>query len=90
MDDQNPHSELFDPDDVGVSPAKTAAILNVKEETLATWRSQGRGPRYRKYGRSIEYTARFIREFQQASIREPEPAAARRHRRAEASLSKSA
>jgi hypothetical protein len=78
----------FDPDERGISPAKTAAILNVEEETLATWRSQGRGPRYRKIGRNVEYTPRFIREFQQASERTPESASVRRQRRAMASLSR--
>jgi hypothetical protein len=80
----------FDPDERGISPAATAAILNVKEETLATWRSQGKGPRYRKSGRSIEYTPRFIREYQQACERTPEPARVRRERRAMASLSRTA
>ena len=77
MDDQI----AFDPDDVGVSTAVTAAILKVKEETLATWRSRGLGPRYRKTGRYVEYTPRFIREFQQSCVREPEPASVRRQRR---------
>jgi hypothetical protein len=73
--------DWLDPDDVGVSPAETAKILNVEKTTLAAWRSQGRGPRYRKSGRVVEYTPKFIREFQQSCVREPEPAAVRRRQR---------
>jgi hypothetical protein len=63
----------FDPDDVGLSDKRTAEILGVLPETLATWRSQGRGPRYRKSGRRVEYTPRFIKEYQQTCVRTPEP-----------------
>jgi hypothetical protein len=72
---------FFNPDDVGIDEAQTAAILHVKVETLATWRSQGRGPRFRKTGRRIEYTPKFIREFQASCERTPEPASVRRQRR---------
>jgi hypothetical protein len=51
-------STKFDPDDVGLSNDETAAILRVTPETLTTWRSKGRGPRYRKSGRVVEYTPR--------------------------------
>jgi hypothetical protein len=74
--------DTFDPDDVGLNDEQAAEILKVKPKTLATWRSQGRGPRYRKSGRFVEYTPRFIKEYQQACIRKPEPAAVRRQRRA--------
>jgi hypothetical protein len=77
-------NNLFDPDDAGLTEAQTAAILGVMPETLATWRSQGRGPKYRKFGRRVEYPVRFIKEFQQSCIRTPEPAKARRQRRATA------
>ena len=73
---------MLDPDNVGISPEDTAAILKVKPATLATWRSKGRGPRFRKPGRTVEYTPAFIREYQQARTYKPEPAAARRLRRA--------
>ena len=72
----------LDPDDEGLSPEETAKILKVKPETLAAWRSQGRGPRFRKPGRAVEYTRRFIREYQESRTFTPEPAAARRLRRA--------
>ncbi len=73
---------IFNPDDAGLSEEEAAAILRKKPETLATWRSQGRGPRYRKNGRHIEYTPRFLKEYLAACVRTPEPAAVRRQRRA--------
>jgi hypothetical protein len=81
--------EMLDPEDVGISPEDTAKILNVTVATLATWRSQGRGPRFRKPGRAVEYTPRFIREYQQSRTFTPEPASARRLRRALAAESAS-
>jgi hypothetical protein len=72
----------IDPDDEGISDDETAKILKKKPATLATWRSQGKGPRFRKVGRHVEYTPRFIREYQESCVRAPEPAAARRQRRA--------
>jgi hypothetical protein len=74
--------QIFDPDDAGVSEEQTAGILGVTLGTLATWRSKGRGPKYRKTGRKVEYTPKFIREFQQSCVRTPEPAKVRRQRRA--------
>jgi hypothetical protein len=73
-------TQSFNPDDAGVSEERTAGILGVTLGTLATWRSKGRGPKYRKVGRRVEYTPRFIREFQETCIRTPEPAKVRRHR----------
>ena len=55
MDNTN---QAFDPEDAGVSEEKTAEILDVVPGTLATWRSQGKGPKFRKIGRRIEYTPR--------------------------------
>jgi hypothetical protein len=83
MDNQNTSpSSHFDPDDEGLSEKRTAEILRVKVGTLATWRSLGRVPRYRKSGRRIEYTPRLIKEYQQSCIRSPEPANVRRQRQA--------
>jgi predicted DNA-binding transcriptional regulator AlpA len=31
-------------------PAEVAEVLGVEEKTLANWRSQGKGPKYRKPG----------------------------------------
>lgn len=79
--DSNAIARVFDPEDVGLSEEQTAKILSVEPPTLATWRSKGRGPKYRKNGRRVEYTPRFIREYQESCVRTPEPAAARRQRR---------
>jgi hypothetical protein len=82
VDDQPIQTEIFDPDDVGISDVETAKILHVKPQTLATWRSEGRGPWFFKVGRAIQYTPRSIREFRESCARVPEPAATRRRRRA--------
>jgi hypothetical protein len=71
-----------DPDDQGHPPTWAAEELHVTVETLATWRSQGKGPKFRKLGRYVEYTPRHIKEFKDACVRTPEPAAARRQRSA--------
>jgi hypothetical protein len=78
----NTTASTFDPEDEGVSEGETAEILGVKPETLATWRSQGRGPKFRKTGRRVEYTPRFIKEYQRGCERSPESASVRRQRRA--------
>ena len=74
--------EMLDFDDIGITPEETAQILKVKVATLATWRSQGRGPRFRKPGRAVEYTPRFIREYQESRTFTPISAAERRRERA--------
>lgn len=38
-----------------VTPAELAAALNVQEETLAVWRSTGKGPAYIKLGKHVFY-----------------------------------
>ena len=73
-------SQIFDPDDIGVADEIAAKILRVKRGTLATWRSQGRGPKYRKSGRRVEYTPRFLREYLEANVCVPELAESRRQR----------
>jgi hypothetical protein len=80
--DNTTASQTFDPEDEGLSEEETAEIFGEKPETLATWRSQGRGPKFRKTGRRVEYTPRFIKEYQRSCVRSPEPAAVRRQRRA--------
>jgi len=37
-----------------------AALIGARPATLATWRHQGKGPRYRKVGRAIYYRAADI------------------------------
>jgi hypothetical protein len=50
---------------------KTAAALGVKPETLATWRSQGRGPAFVKIGRRVFYRLLDVHQFIAAQWREP-------------------
>jgi hypothetical protein len=82
MHNINNPPNFFDPEDTGLSNERTAEILGVRPQTLATWRSKGRGPKFRKSGRRVEYTPRFIKEFQESCMCTPEPAAVRRQRRA--------
>jgi hypothetical protein len=72
--------QIFDPEDEGHPPEWASGILKVTEATLASWRALGRGPRFRKSGRRIEYTPRFIKEYQTQCERTPEPASVRRQR----------
>jgi hypothetical protein len=83
--DNTAANQVYDPEDEGVSEEDTAKILGVEPGTLATWRSQGKGPKFRKTGRRVEYTPRFIKEYQRSCVCSPEPAATRRQRRAAAS-----
>jgi predicted DNA-binding transcriptional regulator AlpA len=46
-----------------VSGDATAERCHVKPQTLAQWRSEGRGPRYLKIGRRVFYREQDIREF---------------------------
>jgi hypothetical protein len=89
MDNIDKLAHFFNPEDAGLSENETAEILGVKPETLATWRSKGRGPKFRKNGRRVEYPVKFVRAYQQDCERTPEPAAIRRQRRA-ASISSTA
>jgi hypothetical protein len=77
--------QVLDPDDRGIRDSEAAPILGVKATTLPTWRSKGKGPKFRKSGRFVEYTPRFIREYLESCTRTPEDAKARRKRRALAS-----
>jgi len=38
------------------SPRAVAEYYGLPEKTLAAWRSQGKGPTYRKYGRHVRYS----------------------------------
>jgi hypothetical protein len=83
LDSDGPEALLLQgPDDRPVSDTEAAAILKKKPLTLATWRSQGRGPRYLKVGRHVQYTVGFLKEYLATCERVPEPAAVRRQRRA--------
>lgn len=51
-----------DPDDM-IPPAEAARVLQQKKTTLATWRSQGKGPRYLKVGRHPFYLRHDLRAW---------------------------
>jgi predicted DNA-binding transcriptional regulator AlpA len=57
----------IDPDDL-VQPAEVAEILGQKELTLATWRSQRRGPPYVKIGRAVLYLRSALRSWLAAQL----------------------
>ena len=40
---------------IWLTRAELSARLNVAMQTLAQWASQGRGPRYAKFGRHVRY-----------------------------------
>jgi hypothetical protein len=71
-----------DLDDRLLTDEEAAPLIGVKPMTLATMRSQGRGPRYYKDGRLVRYTPRFIKEYLATCIRTPEAANVRRQRKA--------
>lgn len=68
--------EPIDPTDLAEGP-EAAGTLKVKEGTLATWRSQGKGPPYVKSGRTVRYPRAGLRNYLAAGLTTPQPAAAR-------------
>ena len=46
-----------------------AEWLKLDHKTLATWRYQGRGPRYYKFGRVVRYSADDLHKFIEESAR---------------------
>ena len=62
---------VFDPDDDDISEEITAKVLGVTPGTLKVWRSQGRGPNYRRIGKRVTYTPRSVKAFREAEMREP-------------------
>ena len=46
-----------------LSPEDAARILGKSASTLASWRSDGKGPRYIKFGGTIRYRPAAIEEF---------------------------
>jgi hypothetical protein len=74
--------DIFDPDNRPIDDEEAGPLLGVKPTSLPAWRSQGKGPRYYKTGRTVRYTPRLIREYLESRVRVPEPASVRRQRRA--------
>jgi predicted DNA-binding transcriptional regulator AlpA len=52
------------------TPAETAAHLGLSIPTLARWRMEGVGPRYRKLGGAVRYTRGDIEAYIEASLAE--------------------
>ena len=50
-------------DDRLLSPGEAAETLNRSQKTLASWRSQGRGPRWRKLEGRVAYRIADLRAF---------------------------
>lgn len=61
-----------------LTPRQVADLLGVSENALAIWRHNRRGPSYLKFGRQIRYPGEAINEFFAESLRECDPAIARR------------
>jgi hypothetical protein len=58
------------PDDL-MPPAEAAVDLHQEESTLASWRSQDRGPPYYKFGRSVFYSRSGNARWKQQQLRTP-------------------
>jgi hypothetical protein len=54
-----------------VSSAEAAEYLGVDVRLLENWRSQGRGPRYRKFSKLVRYSLADLRAFADARIVDP-------------------
>ena len=68
-------------------PGDTALSVIASRGTLATWRWQGRGPRYTKFGHRILYLGADLNAWLDARVVEPTVGATGNTRRREASTS---
>ena len=46
-----------------LTEAEAAALLKVSEKTLPSWRSNGKGPNYRKIGSSVRYKISDLKAY---------------------------
>lgn len=60
----------INPDEL-IRDTSAAEMLGQTRGTLATWRSQGRGPAFVKLGRSVFYRRADIHSFVAAQRRDP-------------------
>jgi len=51
-----------------VLPSEVAAAIGVAEQTLASWRSDGVGPRYVKLGKAVFYRREELAEWIAANV----------------------
>lgn len=49
--------------------AEVAEVLKLSTYTLALWRTQGKGPRYRKFGQAVRYERDDLIEWANCSLR---------------------
>jgi predicted DNA-binding transcriptional regulator AlpA len=54
---------LFQSSESMLTEKQTAHLLQVKPQTLATWRTKGIGPNYIKLGSSIRYKRQSLLEY---------------------------
>ena len=52
-----------------VETPEAARILRVRPATLAQWRWQGKGPRFRKIGAAVRYAITDLEEYVEESAR---------------------
>ncbi len=52
-------------DDVWMTRQEVADRLRLPKQTLAQWASQGRGPRYARFGRGVRYLLADVRAWEQ-------------------------
>lgn len=57
----------IDPSEL-VDANEAARMLHQKPQTLAAWRSEGRGPEYVKVGRSVKYQPQKLRQYLAACV----------------------
>jgi hypothetical protein len=69
-----------DPDRL-LTPEELAVALKIKVNTLAKWRVQGSGPRFRRIGRLIRYGAKDSREWLDGQTRSSTGDDGNRHHR---------
>ena len=54
-----------------LAPVEAAQWLKVKVQTLALWRSKGKGPRYCKIGRAVRYRLEDLEAYAQECLSGP-------------------
>ena len=60
----------FDPEEL-IDATEAARLLRQKTQTLATWRSENRGPAFFKIGRAVFYTRGGISDWVKTCIVRP-------------------
>ena len=50
-------------DDRMLNEREAAEFLGVKRQTMSTWRMNGTGPAYSKFGRIVRYQLRNLRDY---------------------------